>query len=88
MLRRILSVGQKNGQQWMRWTSQQATARKENWDVMAGVLIERLPEIIRDQTPLEKEYAVSEDCIDPMNIFNTLLSSHRKCSPTSSSRTA
>lgn len=58
MLRRIVSASHQTAYQLVRWSSQAAAKPKEKWDIMAGVLIERLPVISRDLTPFEKEYSV------------------------------
>lgn len=37
-----------------------SAARKERWDLYAGVLVERLPVITKPLQPIEKEYLVSD----------------------------
>lgn len=69
--------------------TQQVSTPKEKWDLLAGVLIERLPTISRDFTKFEQEYAVSGRTSPDSKINGILFDDHnsRKCSLTSNSRT-
>lgn len=58
MLRRILCASQSTGMQWVRCSSLNAVQAKEKWDLLAGVLVERLPVVSRELTPFEQEYSV------------------------------
>lgn len=63
MFRRVLGATQiRAASQWVRYSSSQVAEQpKEKWDLLAGVLVERLPVISRDLTKFEQEYAVSVD---------------------------
>lgn len=59
MLRRILNTIVINGASHQRLSCvKMSTTNKEKWDLLAGVLVERLPIITKSLTPMEKEYQV------------------------------